>query len=81
MAGDNFFQTDVVTHNNVILTSQDLKDLGQDKLTGYKTPRIYEFRNKFPMSSVGKMLKRNLNDESSSLNGLHIQLAFAKTLE
>lgn len=53
----------VVTHNNVTLTSQDLKDFCKDKLTGYKIPRIYEFRNELPMSPVGKILKRKLKDE------------------
>lgn len=34
------------------------------RLTGYKVPRIVEFRDELPVSATGKMLRRALRDES-----------------
>ncbi|MEC4724708.1 AMP-binding protein [Shewanella sp. D64] len=54
----------IVTQNNVTLTGDDIKAFCKDKLTGYKIPRIYEFRKELPMSPVGKILRRELKEES-----------------
>ncbi|MGQ3512614.1 hypothetical protein, partial [Acinetobacter baumannii] len=32
-------------------------------LTGYKVPKIVEFRDELPKSNVGKILRRELRDE------------------
>jgi long-chain acyl-CoA synthetase len=34
----------------------------KDQLTGYKRPRIIEFRGDLPKSNVGKILRRELRD-------------------
>ncbi|MFT5806721.1 MAG: long-chain acyl-CoA synthetase [Moritella dasanensis] len=53
----------VVTHNNTVLSKQQIKDFCKDKLTAYKMPRHVEFRDELPMSPVGKILRRELKDE------------------
>ncbi|MGF7046016.1 long-chain acyl-CoA synthetase [Paenibacillus sp. DS2015] len=41
----------------------DLKRWCKEKLAVYKVPTIYEFRNTFPKTLVGKVLRRKLIDE------------------
>ncbi len=45
------------------LTAQELKAFMHERITGYKTPRHYEFRDALPKSPVGKVLRRVLRDE------------------
>ncbi|WP_430389740.1 long-chain-fatty-acid--CoA ligase [Dyella sp. 20L07] len=45
------------------LTAEDLKKFCHDNLTGYKRPKIIEFRDSLPKSNVGKILRRELRDE------------------
>ncbi len=45
------------------LTVEDLKKFCHDNLTGYKRPKIIEFRDSLPKSNVGKILRRELRDE------------------
>jgi long-chain acyl-CoA synthetase len=45
------------------LTVDDLKKFCHDNLTGYKRPKIIEFRDSLPKSNVGKILRRELRDE------------------
>jgi long-chain acyl-CoA synthetase len=45
------------------VTEKDVKDFCRDKLTGYKRPRIVEFRDELPKTNVGKILRRALRDE------------------
>jgi long-chain acyl-CoA synthetase len=51
----------VRTDDNI--TEKDVKDFCRDKLTGYKRPRIVEFRDDLPKTNVGKILRRALRDE------------------
>ena len=44
------------------LTEQDLKDYCKERLTGYKKPRHYAFKEDLPKSNVGKILRRKLKD-------------------
>ncbi len=44
------------------LTEQDVLDYCHDKLTGYKRPRLVEFREELPKTNVGKILRRALRD-------------------
>ncbi|MEM1322632.1 MAG: AMP-binding protein [Bacteroidota bacterium] len=45
------------------LTEQEIKDFCKGKLTGYKCPKIVEFRDDLPKSNVGKILRRVLKEE------------------
>ncbi|SAL85614.1 Long-chain-fatty-acid--CoA ligase [Caballeronia arvi] len=44
------------------LTEADVMAYCKERLTGYKRPRIIEFRNDLPKSNVGKILRRELRD-------------------
>ena len=45
------------------LTVEALKEFCRENLTGYKRPKIIEFRDALPKSNVGKILRRELRDE------------------
>lgn len=47
------------------LTSEELLAHCRRMLTGYKVPKIVEFRDELPKSNVGKILRRELRDEQS----------------
>jgi long-chain acyl-CoA synthetase len=36
-----------------------------DELTGYKRPKIIEFRDQLPKTNVGKILRRELRDSKA----------------
>ncbi len=44
------------------LTAEQLMDYCHQELTGYKRPKIIEFRNELPKTNVGKILRRELRD-------------------
>jgi len=46
------------------VTEQDIIDHCRENLTGYKRPRIIEFRDELPKTNVGKILRRELRDEA-----------------
>jgi len=48
------------------LTEQELKEYCKDKLTGYKLPKLIEFRKELPKTNVGKILRRELRDAKPS---------------
>ena len=45
------------------ITEQDVIEFCRDNLTGYKRPKIVEFRDELPKTNVGKILRRALRDE------------------
>jgi long-chain acyl-CoA synthetase len=45
------------------ITEQDIIDHCRENLTGYKRPKIVEFRDDLPKTNVGKILRRALRDE------------------
>jgi long-chain acyl-CoA synthetase len=45
------------------LTIEVLKAFCRENLTGYKRPKLIEFRDALPKSNVGKILRRELRDE------------------
>ncbi len=53
----------VVVKKDAKLTEADLKAYCKEKLTGYKVPKQYEFRDELPKSNVGKILRRLLKEE------------------
>jgi long-chain acyl-CoA synthetase len=50
----------VVVRRDAALTAEQIQDYCRDKLTGYKHPRIVEFRTELPKTPVGKILRREL---------------------
>jgi long-chain acyl-CoA synthetase len=49
----------VVKKDNT-LTVEELKVFCKENLTGYKVPKVYEFRDDLPKTNVGKILRREL---------------------
>ncbi len=45
------------------ITEQDILDHCRENLTGYKRPKIIEFRDELPKTNVGKILRRALREE------------------
>ncbi|MDR0807469.1 MAG: long-chain-fatty-acid--CoA ligase FadD [Enterobacteriaceae bacterium] len=45
------------------LTKDELLVYCRSSLTGYKVPKLIEFRDELPKSNVGKILRKNLRDE------------------
>ncbi|BAJ02442.1 long-chain-fatty-acid--CoA ligase FadD [Shewanella violacea] len=48
------------------LSERDIIDHCRLHLTGYKVPKLVEFRDELPKSNVGKILRRELRDEVKS---------------
>ena len=49
------------------LTAQDVLKFCATELTGYKVPKIVEFRTDLPKTPVGKILRRELRDEAQKV--------------
>ncbi|MDR3434460.1 MAG: long-chain-fatty-acid--CoA ligase FadD [Rouxiella aceris] len=47
------------------LTADELLDHCRRNLTGYKVPKIIEFRDELPKSNVGKILRRELREQQT----------------
>jgi len=45
------------------LTEEALRQFCRENLTGYKRPKLIEFRDALPKTNVGKILRRELRDE------------------
>jgi len=54
-----------VVKRDASLTVEELLDHCRRNLTGYKVPKVVEFRDELPKSNVGKILRRELRDEES----------------
>jgi len=52
----------VVVRKDPNLTEQDVIDYAREQLTGYKVPKVVEFRDELPKTNVGKILRRALRD-------------------
>ncbi|WP_295963736.1 long-chain fatty acid--CoA ligase [uncultured Xanthomonas sp.] len=52
----------VIVKKDPNLTADEVKAHARANLTGYKHPRIVEFRNELPKTNVGKILRRELRD-------------------
>lgn len=55
----------VIVRKDPALTAEQVKAHARENLTGYKQPRIVEFRDELPKTNVGKILRRALRDESA----------------
>lgn len=51
-----------VTPKKKGLTVEELKAFCKKNLTGYKVPKIYEFRDELPKTPVGKILRKDLRE-------------------
>ncbi|MBB5320672.1 AMP-binding protein [Marinobacter oulmenensis] len=47
------------------VTGNEIKEFCRERLTAYKVPRHFEFRDELPKSNVGKILRRELRDEAN----------------
>ena len=47
------------------LTEGELKEFCRERLTAYKVPKLFEFREELPKTNVGKILRRELRDEAT----------------
>ena len=54
----------VIVRKDPNLTEEQVKEFARANLTGYKHPRIVEFRKELPKTNVGKILRRELRDAS-----------------
>ncbi|PSF04823.1 long-chain fatty acid--CoA ligase [Marinobacter fuscus] len=48
------------------VTANELKEFCRERLTAYKVPKHFEFRDELPKSNVGKILRRELRDEATA---------------
>ncbi|MBG9389210.1 long-chain-fatty-acid--CoA ligase [Caenimonas aquaedulcis] len=53
----------VIVKKNPALTEAQVRDYCRANLTGYKQPRVIEFRTDLPKTPVGKILRRELRDK------------------
>jgi len=54
----------VIVRNNPAVTEADVRAYCEANLTGYKRPKIVEFRTELPKTPVGKILRRELRDKA-----------------
>lgn len=52
----------VIVKKDPALTEEQVRDYCRENLTGYKRPRVIEFRTDMPKTPVGKILRRELRD-------------------
>ena len=50
----------VIVKKDPALTEADVRAFCETQLTGYKRPRVVEFREAMPKTTVGKILRREL---------------------
>ncbi|MCD5362706.1 long-chain-fatty-acid--CoA ligase [Chromobacterium aquaticum] len=55
-----------VVRKDRALSEKDIVQHCRDNLTGYKVPKLVEFRDELPKTNVGKILRRALRDESGA---------------
>ena len=58
----------VIVKKDPGLTEDAVRQFCHDNLTGYKRPRIIEFRGELPKTPVGKVLRRELRDKVATVN-------------
>jgi long-chain acyl-CoA synthetase len=53
----------VIVKKNPDLTEAQVREYCKANLTGYKQPKVVEFRTELPKTPVGKILRRELRDK------------------
>ena len=56
----------VIVRKNPAITEADVRAYCEQHLTGYKRPKVVEFRNELPKTPVGKILRRELRDKKAA---------------
>jgi len=64
-----------VVKSDPALTEQALREYCAQNLTGYKKPKYIEFRQELPKTNVGKILRRELRDETMKEKAKETQAA------
>ena len=54
----------VIVRSNPAVTEADVRAYCEANLTGYKRPKLVEFRTDLPKTNVGKILRRELRDKA-----------------
>jgi len=54
----------IVVRKDASLSETDVRDYCQSRLTGYKQPKLVEFRTELPKTPVGKILRRELRSST-----------------
>ena len=54
----------VIVKKDPALTETDVREYCRTNLTGYKQPKVVEFRPELPKTAVGKILRRELRDKN-----------------
>jgi len=54
----------VIVRKNPALTEAEVRAYCEANMTGYKRPKVVEFRTELPKSPVGKILRRELRDKT-----------------
>ncbi len=58
----------VIVRKDPALTAEAVKAFCRENLTGYKLPKVVEFRTELPKSNVGKILRRELREAPKPVN-------------
>jgi long-chain acyl-CoA synthetase len=53
----------VIVKKDQALTEEKVREYCRANLTGYKQPKVIEFRTELPKTPVGKILRRELRDK------------------
>jgi long-chain acyl-CoA synthetase len=53
----------VIVKKDANITEADVRKYAEANLTGYKRPKVVEFRTELPKTNVGKILRRELRDK------------------
>ncbi len=56
----------VIVKKDDSLTEDEVNAYAKENLTGYKRPKVIEFRDELPKSNVGKILRRELRNDSTA---------------
>jgi long-chain acyl-CoA synthetase len=54
----------VIVRKDPELTEAQVRAYCKENLTGYKQPKVIEFRSELPKTPVGKILRRELRDKT-----------------
>jgi len=55
----------VIVRKDTALTTEQVKAFCKENLTGYKHPKVVEFRTELPKTNVGKILRRELRESAA----------------
>jgi long-chain acyl-CoA synthetase len=56
----------IVVKDGETLTKEEIEAFSRERLTAYKVPKLWEFRDDLPKTMVGKVLRRALLDEEKA---------------